>query len=47
MQLYYIPCKDKHEAKAIATKLLKQKLVFCANIIANVESYFLEGEKIE
>lgn len=47
MQLFYIPCKDKHEAKTIATKLLKQKLIFCANIIANVESYFLEGEKIE
>ena len=46
MQLFYIPCKDKHEAKTIARKLLEQKLVFCANIIANVESFFLEDDKI-
>ena len=47
MQLFYIPCKDKHEAKTIALKLLEQNLIFCANIIANAESYFIENEKIE
>jgi periplasmic divalent cation tolerance protein len=47
MQFFYIPCKDKDEAKTIAMKLLQQKLIFCANIIANAESYLLENEKIE
>jgi periplasmic divalent cation tolerance protein len=47
MKCFYVPCKDKAEAKNIAFKLLEQKLIFCANIISNVDSYFLGDDKIE
>lgn len=46
MQLFYVPCKDHEEARKIAQLLLKEKLVFCANIIPAVESYFLEADMI-
>ena len=32
MTLIYITCKDKNEAKKIATHLLKKRLIACANI---------------
>ncbi|MBL6785262.1 MAG: divalent-cation tolerance protein CutA [Rickettsiales bacterium] len=46
MKFFYVTCRDKNEAKQIAFALLEQKLVFCANIIPFVDSYFYEGDKI-
>jgi len=44
MILYYVPCKDKKEAKMIAKELLKQKLIACANIVPAESIYEWEGE---
>ncbi len=42
-----ITAKDKIEAKAISDKLLKDKLIACANIIAGIESVFWWQGKID
>jgi periplasmic divalent cation tolerance protein len=45
MRLIYTPCSSKEEAKTIASSLLEQKLIACANIIPNIQSlYIWEGE---
>ena len=38
---FYITAKNKSEAKKIATILVKKKLVACANIFNNIQSFFL------
>lgn len=44
-QVLYITCKDHSEAKNISTKLLKKKLIACANIVGGVQSfYWWQGE---
>ncbi|NQU98051.1 divalent-cation tolerance protein CutA [Candidatus Woesearchaeota archaeon] len=44
MILYYVPCKDKKEAKKIAKELLKEKLIACANIVDSDSIYEWEGK---
>ncbi len=47
MILFYIPCPDKATAEHIATTLMQEKQIACANIIPGMESmYWWEG-KIE
>ncbi len=38
---FYITAKNKSEAKKIATILVKKKLVACANVFKNIQSFFL------
>ena len=45
--LIYINCSNKIEAEKIAKHLVKNNLVACANIGAEVESYYLWNEKVE
>lgn len=41
----YVTCKDRTEAKRIASVIVKAKLAACANIIDGMESiYWWEGE---
>ncbi|HLF18263.1 MAG TPA: divalent-cation tolerance protein CutA [Candidatus Omnitrophota bacterium] len=42
-----VTAKDKRQAKAIAKKLLKEKLIACANIVENVQSLFWWDGKID
>ncbi len=44
MIIYYITCKDKDEAKKIATKLIDSKLISCANILQSESIYYWEGK---
>ncbi|WDE98103.1 divalent-cation tolerance protein CutA [Lentisphaera profundi] len=45
MQLFYTPCSNKEEAKKIASSLLSEKLIACANVIPGINSlYIWEGE---
>ena len=43
---FYITAKNKSEAKKIATILVKKKLVACANIFNNIQSFFLWKNKV-
>jgi len=48
MCLVYVVTEDENEAKNIAKKLLKKKLIACANIIDNMQSlYFWPPEENE
>lgn len=46
MILFYVPCKNKEEAKKIAKELLKEKLIACANILDS-ESIYEWKEKLK
>ena len=46
MNIVYVPCKDKVEAKRIAKKLVEQKLAICINIINPVDSIYLWKGKV-
>jgi len=43
----YVPCSDSKEAKSIATSLLSQKLIACANLFPNLVSLYSWEDKIE
>ncbi len=47
IKFFYITASDKREAEKIAKKLLNRKLIACANIISNVNSYFVWKNKIQ
>ncbi|MGE0267982.1 MAG: divalent-cation tolerance protein CutA [Candidatus Omnitrophota bacterium] len=41
----FITCKDQPEAKAVADRLLEEKLIACANIVSGVQSmYWWQGK---
>lgn len=46
VNLLYVTCKNEAEAKKIAEKLLKAKLIACANIIPKIKSLYLWKGKI-
>tara|TARA_X000000368_G_scaffold413528_1_gene401737 strand:+ start:618 stop:932 length:315 start_codon:yes stop_codon:yes gene_type:complete len=46
IKFFYITCSKKKEAYKIATFLVKNKLVACANIIHNVDSVFAWKGKV-
>jgi periplasmic divalent cation tolerance protein len=47
IKFFYIIASNKNEAEKIATKLLDKKLIACANVISNVNSYFVWKNKIQ
>ena len=47
IKFFYITCSKKSEAYKIATFLVKNKLVACANIINNVDSVFTWKDKVK
>ena len=47
IKFFYIIVSNKNEADKIATKLLDKKLIACANVISNVNSYFVWKNKIK
>jgi len=47
IKFFYITTPSTREAKKIATKLLDKKLIACANVISNVNSYFVWKHKVE
>ena len=47
IKFFYIISSNKNEAEKIATKLLDKKLIACANVISNVNSYFVWKNKIK
>ena len=47
IKFFYITTSNKKEAKLIAEKLLDKKLIACANIINNVNSYFVWKNKVQ
>ena len=46
IKFFYITCPKKKEAHKIASFLVKNKLVACANIINNVDSVFTWKGKV-
>ena len=47
IKFFYITAPNKKEAEQIAKKLLDKKLIACANVINNVNSYFVWKNKIQ
>jgi len=43
----FVTVKDTHQAKRIAKELLKEKLIACATMIKNVESFFWWQGKVD
>ena len=46
IKFFYITASSQKEAKQIAKVLLKKKLIACANIINNMNSYFIWKNKV-
>jgi periplasmic divalent cation tolerance protein len=44
MIIFYVPCKNKAEAKTIAKTLLEKKLIACANVLPIDSMYYWEGK---
>ncbi len=47
MYLAYITCTDYLEAKKIALNLLENRLIACANVITNIDSFYWWNGQIE
>ena len=47
IKFFYITAPNKKEAERIAKKLLDKKLIACANVINNVNSYFVWKNKVQ
>ena len=47
IKFFYIIASNKNEAEKIAEKLLGKKLIACANVISNVNSYFVWKNKVQ
>jgi len=47
IKFFYITASNKKEAERIAKKLLNKRLIACANVISNVNSYFVWKNKIQ
>ena len=47
IKFFYITTSNKKEAERIAKKLLDKKLIACANVINNVNSYFVWKNKVQ
>lgn len=46
IKLAYVTCKNNKEANQIASKLINNNLIACANIISNVQSIFKWKNKL-
>ena len=47
IKFFYITAPNKREAKQISKRLLDKKLIACANVINNVNSYFVWKNKVQ
>ena len=47
IKFFYITAPNKREAKQISKKLLNKKLIAYANVISNVNSYFVWKNKVQ
>ena len=47
IKFFYITASNKKESEQIAKKLLNKKLIACANVISNVNSYFVWKNKVQ
>ena len=47
IKFFYITAPNHREAEKIAKKLLEKKLIACANVISNVNSYFVWKNKVQ
>ena len=47
IKFFYITASNKKEAEGMANKLLNKKLIACANVISNVNSYFVWKNKVQ
>ena len=47
IKFFYITAPNRKEAEQIAKKLLDKKLIACANVINNVNSYFVWKNKVQ
>ena len=47
IKFFYIIAPNHNEAEKIAKKLLDKKLIACANVISNVNSYFVWKNKVQ
>ena len=47
ISIYYTVCGPKKNAKSLAMKLIKSKKAICVNLIKNVESFYMEKNKIK
>ena len=47
IKFFYITAPNRKEAEQIAKKLLDKKLIACANVINNVNSYFIWKNKVQ
>ena len=47
IKFFYITAPNKKEAERIVKKLLDKKLIACANVINNVNSYFVWKNKVQ
>ena len=47
IKFFYITASNRKEAELIAKKLLDKKLIACANVISNVNSYFVWKNKVQ
>ena len=47
IKFFYITVPNRKEAERIAKKLLHKKLIACANVISNVNSYFVWKNKVQ
>ena len=47
IKFFYITAPNRKEAERIAKKLLDKKLIACANVISNVNSYFVWKNKVQ
>ena len=47
IKFFYITAPNKSEAEKIVEKLLGKKLIACANVIYNVNSYFVWKNKVQ
>ena len=47
IKFFYITAPNKKEAERIAKKLLDKRLIACANVINNVNSYFVWKNKVQ
>ena len=47
IKFFYITAPNTKEAVQISKKLLDKKLIACANVISNVNSYFVWKNKVQ
>lgn len=47
INIYYTLCGSKKEAQNLAKSLLEKNLAVCVNLINNVESFYLESNRVK